>query len=195
MIPSWIANLFSIIVGKPVRQADIVDGWLTFATRVEMHPSWRYSTQTQPRAIVAHYTATDPGTAMNMAKRRTKPRAKDDRAASWHISIEADGTVIQMAPLTAQCWHAGGGLIRGAGMANRVSVGIELVGHGKTFPPAQVEAACIVWRAIVTEYGITRELAMVEHSKLDPDRRRDPGPVWMANHAPAVLDYAYERPA
>ena len=160
-----------------------------------MHPSWRYGslwTPTgKPIAIVCHYTATPPGTGAAMAKRRQAPFAKGDRAASWHLSIEADGSVIQMAPLDVGCWHAVG-LIRGLGAANRVSVGIELVGFGKAFPETQVAAACRVWRAIVRAYPMPRAQAAIGHVDIDPARRSDPGPVWIRQHRDRVLDWAYQ---
>lgn len=191
-------KIFGLVRVKPDEPV-VENAWLTFAKRIEMHPSWRYASLrtpgSKPLAIVAHYTATDPGTAISMAKRRTKPRTKDDRAASWHLSIEADGTVVQMAPLTVGCWHAGSNTakkIPGVGWANRTAIGVELVGYGKEFPPAQVEAACRVWRAIVREYSIPREHAMITHQSIDPTRKADPGRVWMGEHAPRVLDAAYQ---
>jgi N-acetyl-anhydromuramyl-L-alanine amidase AmpD len=172
-------------------------GWLhgDGVTRIPSHSSWFYaklSTATgDPVAIVAHATATAPGTAINMARRRVQPRKPDDRAASWHISIEADGSIVQQASCRVGCWHAVGS-IKGAGAANRVSVGIELVGFERgPWPPAQVEAAKRVWMAIVQHYGIKRELAMVPHAVIDPERRSDPGRPWMRDHAEAVLEYAY----
>jgi N-acetyl-anhydromuramyl-L-alanine amidase AmpD len=187
-------------------------GWLVGegVKLIQTHPSWYYEELSTagkvPRAIVAHYTATDPGTAERMAQRRTQPWAnfaKEWKVAhpdqkvpqnSWHISIEADGRIIQMAPLTAGCWHAGGPTakrIPGLGAANYVAVGIELVGHGKVFTPEQVDAACRVWRAICKAYPIDRRDAMWQHSTLDPTRRADPGPVWMENYATKVLDYSF----
>jgi N-acetyl-anhydromuramyl-L-alanine amidase AmpD len=177
--------------------------------RVEMHPSWRYSwlstPEHKPLAIVAHYSATDHGTAMSMAKRRQQPW-QDFAAAhrksypgktvpqnSWHVSIEPD-KIIQMAPLTSGCWHVGSltaKQIPGVGWGNRTATGIEIIGWGKAFPASQVALCCDVWRALVQTYGIKREHAMVEHAKLDPGRRSDPGPIWMGKHAPTVLDYAY----
>lgn len=172
-------------------------GWLEgdVVQHAPMHPSWRYaklSTPTgDPLAIVAHASATNPGTARSMARRRTVPRAPDDRAASWHISVEADGSIVQMASCEVGTWHAAG-LIAGAGPANRVSVGIELIGWERgPWPEAQVQGACRVWRAIVQSYGIKRAHAMVPHSVLDPDRRSDPGKAWMTKHAERVLDFAY----
>ena len=196
---TWLDALMQIFGFKRVEeQPEVIDGWLTFAKRMPMHASWRYSKLdtpgSTPLAIVAHYTATNPGTAENMARNRMRPRTKKDRAASWHITIVTDGTVIQMAPLTVGCWHAGSSTakrIPGVGWANNTSIGIEFVGHGKEFPPAQVEAACRVWRAIVQAYGIKKKHAMVGHSDIDPTRRSDPGPVWMRDHAPRVLEEAY----
>lgn len=174
-------------------------GWLEGdgVTHVRMHPSWHYaklSTPTgDPLAIVCHASATKPGTAETMARRRTRPRTAEDRAASWHLSIEADGTIVQMASLEVGCWHAIG-TIKGAGAANRVSVGIELIGFERgPWPLAQVDAARRVWRAIVQSYGIPRERAMIAHAVLDPKRRSDPGAVWMREHAGRVLEYAYGR--
>lgn len=165
-----------------------------------MDPSWRYAKlktpKSRPLAIVAHYTATDPGTARNMARNRQRQIGPDDRNASWHVSIETDGSVIQMAPFTTGCWHAGGATakpIAGIGPANRVSVGVELVGYGSSFPEAQVTAAAKLWRALVLTYQIPRALAMITHQSLDPTRKTDPGPVWIGEHADRVLDFAFDR--
>lgn len=172
------------------------EGWLVGegVVRMPMHPSWRYSglktASGEPVAVTWHYTATDAGTALAMARRRTQPRSADDRAASWHLSIETYGGIVQMAPLTVGCWHAAGD-IPGLGAANRMSVGIELVGHGRAFPGAQVLDAARVLSAIVQRYRIERRWAMVEHATIDPARRSDPGPIWMTKHAPRVLAYAY----
>lgn len=184
-------------------------GWLVGEGVVKMpiDPSWYYKrlgTSTGfPKAIVAHYTATPHGTARGMARHRANhidlsPVDVDgdgvDRQASWHVSVDGDGTIVQMAPFTVGCWHAGGPTakpIAGLGGANRCAVGVELVGDGSSFPPEQVTAATRVWRALVQKYGIARDRAMVQHSELDPTRKRDPGPVWMRDHAAAVLDAAF----
>jgi len=172
-------------------------GWLEGegVQHFPMHQSWHYpklSTPTgDPQAVVIHASATNPGTARSMAKRRIVPRTAEDRAASWHISVEADGSVIQMASCEVGAWHAAG-QIKGLGPANRVSVGIELIGWEKgPWPEAQVQGACRVWRAIVQSYGIERRHAMVGHRTIDPDRRSDPGKVWMRDHAERVLDFCY----
>lgn len=216
-----IIEAFSQLIGKvpdlairppELERFNVVDGWLVGdgMQRIEMHASWRYSwlstPEHEPLAIVAHYTATDPGTAVSMAKRRQQPWSEYAAAwrkrnpgkpvpqNSWHLSIEANGAIVQMAPLTTGCWHVGSNTaipIPGVGWGNRTAVGIELVGWGKMFPPAQVAAACDVWRAIVRAYGIPREHAMITHQSIDPTRRSDPGPVWMKQHAPTVLAHAF----
>jgi len=171
-------------------------GWLEGegVVLVPSHPSWYYpklsTLHADPISIVVHASATKLGTAMVMAKNRVKPRTPADRPASWHISVE-DGLIVQQAPLHVGCWHAIGN-IKGAGPANRVSVGIELVGFEKgPWPDGQVKTAMRVWRAIVQSYGIKRELAMVPHAVVDPARRSDPGKEFMTKHAQAVLDYAF----
>lgn len=189
-----------VTVASLPRTLAVVDGWLigTGVTRIDAHPSWYGSQLTtgKPRGIVAHYTATAPGTAVNMARRRTHRfgSGPDDRLASWHITIETDGSVVQMVPLDRAAWHAGSTTARpvpGLGAANFNTIGIELVGYGKEFPERQVAAAEHVWRAIVGAYGIERRFAMLQHSEIDPTRREDPGPAWMGQHAESLLDAAY----
>jgi N-acetyl-anhydromuramyl-L-alanine amidase AmpD len=176
----------------------IINGWLVGngVRKIPMDPSWYSGVMIKPQAIVAHYTATDPGTAVNMAERRTKEHTAADRQASWHVSIDSIGEfpIVQMAPLNARCWHAGGKgskPIPGVGKANKTAVGIELVGHGKVFPEAQVGNAARVWRAIVRQFRIRETLAMIQHSDLSPHDRSDPGVVWMTKYAPFVLKHAY----
>lgn len=190
------ATIATLTPPAPAGEMRVVGDWLDGATRIEAHPSWYgpLLTTSAPRGIVAHYTATDPGTAITMAKHRVPALSPGDRVASWHITIETDGSVVQMIPLNHVAWHAGSSTAKpvpGLGQANYNTVGIELVGYGKEFPPAQVESAKRVWRALVKRYGIKREFAMLQHSVIDPDRRDDPGPVFMGQHAPGILEAAY----
>lgn len=222
MTPLWLTNLArrvralfpgGIPTGFPEEWQTLPalrvddEGWLVGegVTRIPMHPSWRYSSLltpgSRPQAVVWHYSATDAGTAVSMAKRRTRAFGSDldDRVASWHISVETYGGIVQMAPLTVGTWHAGSPTavkIKGLdAWANRCSVGIELIGHGKAFPQAQVIDAARVLAAIVDAYGIDRRYASVTHAELDPGRRSDPGPVWRDNHRAHVEEYAYARSA
>lgn len=206
---------------QPADELVVVDGWLKGpgAEIITADPSWYGGPMPQgPLAIVAHYTATDPGTALAIVGRRYLGaseiarrllRAKSfecelpngkaitiasvPRAASWHVTIAQDGTVFQGVPLTAMAWHVAAPTrlnVPGGLRANACAIGIELEGHGDVFPPAQVEAARRVWRALVRAYSIPRELAMLAHSDLQ-DNRSDPGPEWMGRHAGIVLEHAF----
>lgn len=169
-------------------------GWLKGfkVTRIPAHPSWYYKTldSKTPLGIVAHYTATKAGTGVPMAKRRVKPIQAGQREASWHVTVERDGSIIQMIPFLSGAWHVAKGNVGGFS-TNKATIGIELVGDGKSFTPAQVNSAKLVWRALVKTYGINRDLAMLHHSQFDPQRRKDPGPVWVAKHQEDVLRYAF----
>jgi N-acetyl-anhydromuramyl-L-alanine amidase AmpD len=163
---------------------------------LKAHPTWYYSdARFYANAIMAHYTATDAGTAKTMAQRRMRPRAPDDHVTSWHITIDQQGVIWQMVPVTKGAWHCASerrvecrdGAMR---QVNRCAVGIELEGHGDVFTEAQVQAACEVWRVLVRVLDIPQERAMLQHSAFS-DNRRDPGPVWMREHAQVVLDYAF----
>ena len=165
-------------------------------TRIPAHSSWSDGPliHGKPLGIVAHFTDTGPGTSTVMAHNRARAFQTGDRAASWHITIDTDGSVVQMIPLDHVAWHAGGPTARpvpGIGSANHNTNGIELVGDGSVFTAPQVTTACAVWRAIVRHYGIPREHAMITHQSIDPERRDDPGPIWMGQHAPVVLSAAY----
>lgn len=179
------------------------DGWLEGegVLRMPCHNSWlpklessraRRGGQDSPLAIVAHYTATAHGTGRNMARRREQALTPEDRVASWHVTLEGDGTIIQMVPFTRGAWHVRVNCppIAGAGLASYVAVGVEICGYGHEFPPEQVEAAMRLWGALVESYSIPPAHRMVTHAELDPERRNDPGAVWMKQHAPTVLRYA-----
>ena len=178
----------------------IADHWLIApnVTAIGSHASWFGGVLDggKPSGIVCHYTATGPGTAVNMAKRRQHKYGDDpdDRLASWHITIETDGSIVQQLPLNRVGYHAGSTTAKpvpGLGWANQHTVGIELVGDGSLFTEPQVATACAVWRALVQAYGIARQFAMITHQSIDPERREDPGPVWMGQYAQRVLDAAY----
>ena len=185
---------------SPVITVD-ADGWLRGpqVTRIPAHPSWFTArlASGRPLGIMAHYTNTRAGTAEVMARRRTRPLRDTDRKASWHLTIASDGQIVQMVSCLAGAWHCRRGHVTAANgkryRINQSVVGIELEGYGRSFPAAQVQAAHAVWTALIHHYGIARDLAMLEHSHFDPERRKDPGPIWMAQHAPRILQNAYRR--
>lgn len=166
-------------------------GWLT-GPLVHRVPSVRHSRLTtpgqEPAAIVAHYTAVKPGVPL-WNRIRTYDPARD-RAASWHVLIEDDGSVYQSVPFVRGSWHCARGRIDGH-RVNACSVGIELAGHGKAFTDQQVSAFETLLTALVVAYDIRRENACYAHSMFDPTRRSDPGALWMDTIAPAIIDRVY----
>ena len=197
----WIRSAFTAAEPEPERYTIDAEGLIHGggAEIVRAHPSWHGGPLIggEPGGIVCHVSATNHGTAGAMARRRARAfdAAKGDRLASWHVSIEGDGSVIQMVPIVLRAWHAGSSTARpvpGLGAANAMTIGIELIGWERgPFPEAQIASAGEVWRAIVRRYGIPRELAMITHQSIDPTRRSDPGRIWMAEYADRVLDVAY----
>lgn len=172
------------------------EGWLEGpgVMRMASHPSWYYpklsTTTGDPIAIVAHASDTPRGTGQVMARHRIGPRLPTDRAASWHASVEVDH-IVQMAPFHVGCWHAIGN-IPTKGPANRVSIGIEMVGfEADPWPEGQIHQATRIWRALAKSYGIARAYAMIPHSSIDPARRTDPGKLFMSQHAQGILNVAY----
>lgn len=194
----WLSAITKWFARKQPELTIDINGWLQGdgARRIPADPSW-FGGTLLPMGVVCHVSATNPGTAVNMAKRRTRRFGldPDDRLASWHVSVEADGSFMQMIPLSRRAWHAGSKTARkipGLGSANSRTIGIEIVGWERgPFPAAQVEGYARLLRCIVQHYGIPREFAMITHASIDPGRRSDPGEVWMREHAETVLDAAY----
>jgi hypothetical protein len=59
------------------------------------------------------------------------------------------------------------------------------------FTDAQVDSAARSMRALVRAYDLRRDQCTWTHQKIDPTRKTDPGPVWVEDHLPDVLDYAF----
>lgn len=177
-------------------------GWLhgPLVSRLPAHPSWFGAPleSVNPIAIVWHYTHTGPGTAKTMAKRRTRRRdPRTDRAASWHFTIDTDGSIWQMVSCLDSAWHCAKGSIAPKAGAkgirvNRCTVGIEIVGDGKAFTGKQVGSAALLVEDLVDAYGLTRANCARNHSEFDPTRRKDAGPVWNGKHLPGILDVVFK---
>jgi N-acetyl-anhydromuramyl-L-alanine amidase AmpD len=162
------------------------EGWLV-GVGVERVPSVRHSPLSTPHgpiAIVTHYTAVKPG--VPLWNRIRKYKRGVDRAASWHLLIEESGAIYQSVSFLRGAWHCAKGRIDGH-RVNACSVGIELAGFGTEFSDRQIQAFERVLRALVEEYRMARQHACYAHSAFDPERRSDPGPLWMAEIAPTVL--------
>lgn len=171
----------------------------------------------KPRAIVWHWTA-GFGSARTLAR-----SIKGGSGASFHIGVDRDGTLTQLAPFTVGTFHCRGRWPDGVGV-NESAIGIELVNLGRlmqvdgkwlqvgnpqdpqprhvpspglppvppsdvvmldgvgwhSFPDAQVRSAFAVLDAIRAVFPMDARSAAWGHVDLDPKRKADPGPVWLA---------------
>lgn len=168
------------------------------ANYIPTHISWYGGRQfpNGPLGIVWHTSDTNAGTAVTMAKRRTRQFGldEDDRPGTWHLSIEMDGSLVQQVPFHINAAHAHSSTAKRLpfGWANYTTIGIELISpDDKNFPEVQIEAAKKVARALVKTYKIPADRANIFHKDIDPQRRSDPGQEWITQHAPKVMEYAY----
>lgn len=165
---------------------------------MNIHPSWYgANVPITPKGIVWHYSVTGPGSAKTMAKNRQVQFDKTKhRLSSWHITIDEMET-ITMLPMNRAAWHAGSTTakpIPGLGWANYNTVGIELVSmDGSSFSPYQIDLAREIMRALAVTYSIPREYALISHQSIDPERRNDPGPLWMNEIGPRLLEDVYGK--
>ncbi len=170
------------------------EGWL-HGDSVELWPSVRHSARHRPQewptGIIWHATAVKPGTPL--WKRIVKYKLGVDRPASWHLIIEADGRIYQSVSFERAAWHCSAGLVDGH-RPNRVTVGIELAAldYRQTWPAPQVAAARRVLAALADRYEMQRKHVAYAHSALDPARRADPGPEWMAEVIPELVAHVFE---
>lgn len=178
-------------------------GWCTDprVIRVASRPGWFYkkldTKDGLPRGITWHFTSTAAGTIMNMARRRRDTDRKEfkDPPGSWHFSVGQNGDIIQQISIRSGAFHAGSPTAKktAVGWANHTTVSIELEGFGDKFSEAQIESACWLTKHLVEHCQIQIENAMFEHSKIDPTRKTDPGPVFLRDCKPRILAFAFAR--
>jgi len=78
-----------------------------------------------PELIIVHDTAgrLTKGNTVGYLK-------KNKRKVSYHVVIERDGTIVQMAPFNRRCHHAGRSDYKGRKWCNGFSIGIAMVNPG-----------------------------------------------------------------
>jgi len=59
------------------------------------------------------------------------------------------------------------------------------------YPQAQRDAAARLLSALVLRYRWTRDVCQYAHKFFDPTRKEDPGPAWMGEYLPQVLDLIF----
>lgn len=108
---------------------------------VEYRASPNHGGTIEPQLIVVHETAGHL-TRGNSADWLCNPRAK----VSAHVTIERDGSIIQLVDFNRAAWHAGKSEWQGRKSCNGWSIGIELVGPGLMHPRGKDKA--------VSEFGM-----------------------------------------
>ncbi|MDM1294463.1 N-acetylmuramoyl-L-alanine amidase [Sphingobacterium sp. N143] len=121
----------------------------------------------RPIYIIMHYDEASNATSAISWMLDTKSNV------SAHIHISREGTVTQLAPFNAKCWHAGISFWKGLRDLNKYSIGIELQNKGTEFyTEKQIESAVEVCKTIIAHYPIKEILG---HSDIAPGRKEDPG--------------------
>lgn len=59
------------------------------------------------------------------------------------------------------------------------------------FPEAQRSAATRLLQALATRFRWTRDVSQYGHLMFDSGRKEDPGPLWMEEYLPAILDSVF----
>jgi N-acetylmuramoyl-L-alanine amidase len=120
--------------------------------------------------VVLHYTAMT--SCAEALERLCDPMAE----VSAHYLLDADGTVLGLVDEAARAWHAGTGTWAGEGDVNSRSIGIELANTGShPFAEAQMAALEELLSGLLERHALGPE-AVIGHSDMAPDRKRDPGP-------------------
>lgn len=124
-----------------------------------------------PAAIVLHATGSgQPGVDVRSLGELRRFFARPSARASSHYAIDRRGRVMRMVRDEDAAFH-----VARPGW-NDVSIGIELLNDNsgtEPFPPAQLEAASQLVRALGRTYRIPVE-GVVRHRTIQPEDRRDP---------------------
>lgn len=137
------------------------------------HPSPNFGERRdgqQVKLVVLHYTGM--ATSAEALARLCDPAAE----VSAHYLIDADGALLPLVDESARAWHAGTGSWQGEGDVNSRSIGIELANSGdRPFPEAQMQVLERLLAVLLGRYALQPQ-AVIGHSDMAPDRKRDPGP-------------------
>ena len=98
---------------------------------------------------------------------------------SAHIFIRRNGDIIQFVPFNLRAWHAGRSSYKGREDCNNFSIGIELEGSvDKNFEETQYKQLKQLIEALKICYPKIHDDNIIGHSKISPDRKVDPGPLF-----------------
>ena len=119
--------------------------------------------------IVLHYTA------MPQCEDAISRLCDPECEVSAHYLIAADGALYRMVEEDKRAWHAGAGAWGGQDDVNSRSIGIELDNDGAT---PFTEDLMTTLQALLADLLDRHDLppkAVIGHSDMAPDRKRDPG--------------------
>ena len=127
--------------------------------------------------IVLHYTGMK--TKEEALARLCDPQAK----VSAHYVVDEVGAIIQLVDEQHRAWHAGESYWQGTTDINSASIGIELVNPGHefgygAFPAAQITALKELMRDIIQRHNLSAATALLAHSDIAPERKKDPGELF-----------------
>lgn len=106
----------------------------------------------------------------------------DDPAAqaSWHYTVDRNGTIYQHVAEISRAWHAGESYYAGLSDWNDFAIGIELVGT-EEIGYTDEQYASLIWlvRQIVGRWPIRADLVVAHSAVAIPaGRKADPGPLF-----------------
>ena len=122
-------------------------------------PEWKVNGQVNTcRGVVCHSAVGGLSAALGELTHPT-------RKASWHFTVDQDGTVYQHYDTSAQCWHAGSN-------RNNDLIGIEHIGGldpvDEPLTPAQRDAsvALVRWLSKTLGFPLIRHIGLHEHNEV-----------------------------
>ncbi|MEO1026031.1 MAG: N-acetylmuramoyl-L-alanine amidase [Pseudomonadota bacterium] len=120
--------------------------------------------------VVLHYTA------MYSAEAALERLCDSEAEVSAHYLIAKDGALYRLVDEKYRAWHAGAGRWAGRDDVNSRSIGIELDNDGAGPFAEELMTTLEALLADLLERHDLHAKAVIGHSDLAPERKRDPGP-------------------
>tara|TARA_Y100001970_G_scaffold293244_1_gene438749 strand:+ start:3166 stop:3912 length:747 start_codon:yes stop_codon:yes gene_type:complete len=123
--------------------------------------------------VIIHYTG------MKSESSAIKKLCDTKSKVSSHYYVKYNGDILQMVPDLYNAWHAGKSTWKNYNSINKYSIGIEISNPGhqynyKKYTRQQITSIKKLLKYLITKYNINRQ-AILGHSDIAPDRKRDPG--------------------
>ena len=144
----------------------------------------------EPELIVVHCISLPPGEFggpwidrffSNRLDAQAHPyfREIEHLRVSSHLLIRRDGEIVQYVPFSQRAWHAGESCYEGREKCNDFSIGIELEGLDEVpYEDVQYQRLADVINSLRQTFPRLRDVPVVGHSDIAPERKTDPGPAF-----------------